>query len=206
MLQAIGCRYEIPSTLQERLYTSVTKDHRSRRDTCRSTYTSSTLPSASRYNPLEVIHYHLVIPGRKCKPRLLLDLSARRCLSDLVFLLVLCVGYDTLHNLAVEDAILASPWNLTRTWVWLLLCDDETVISIYENPFSILSSDRQMKNIQEKTYRIRRNSLNIFQQLSKCTEHDIDVYYPPDARVAFENSQRACYSIASSMTSFVTPN
>lgn len=56
-----------------------------------------------------------------------------------------------------------------RTWTWLILCDDGTVISLYENPFP-----GQQGNLDEQAKTrlklIRRNLYNVFKQLSKVND------------------------------------
>ncbi|KAL2043302.1 hypothetical protein N7G274_003608 [Stereocaulon virgatum] len=52
-----------------------------------------------------------------------------------------------------------------RTWTWLVLCDDGTLISIYENPFPGHPGDLDEKQTA-RLLQIRRNLLNVFKQLS----------------------------------------
>ncbi|KAL9103789.1 MAG: hypothetical protein Q9163_001198 [Psora crenata] len=52
-----------------------------------------------------------------------------------------------------------------RVWTWLILCDDDTVISIHENPFPCCESDLDLKDAKVLAL-IRRNLRNVFKQLS----------------------------------------
>jgi hypothetical protein len=73
----------------------------------------------------------------------------------------LCLGYNSLFTVpgAKQDNGLNRPEG-KRIWCWLILCDDGTVISIYENPFPQTTPDKKIL----KT--VRRNVLNVFYHLS----------------------------------------
>ena len=58
-----------------------------------------------------------------------------------------------------------------RVWTWLLLCDDDTVISVHENPFPS-RQDPLGKPDAEALYLVRRNLLNVFRQLSTTTQEE----------------------------------
>jgi hypothetical protein len=57
-----------------------------------------------------------------------------------------------------------------RVWNWLLLCEDKTIITIYEDPFphrnGMLTQHEQLC-----LGVIRRNPINVFRQLSKAQDH-----------------------------------
>ncbi|KAG8533391.1 uncharacterized protein KY384_002174 [Bacidia gigantensis] len=57
-----------------------------------------------------------------------------------------------------------------RVWTWLLLCGDDTVISIHEDPFP--SHEQGLSPEDEKTLKVvRRNLCNVFKQLSRLNEN-----------------------------------
>jgi hypothetical protein len=73
----------------------------------------------------------------------------------------LCLGYNSLFT--VPGVKLDNGLNRPegkRIWCWLVLCDDGTVISIYENPFPQTTPNGKIL----KT--VRRNVLNVFYHLS----------------------------------------
>jgi len=73
----------------------------------------------------------------------------------------LCLGYNSLFTVpgVKLDNGLNKPEG-KRIWCWLVLCDDGTVISIYENPFP------QTAPIEMILKTVRRNVLNVFYHLS----------------------------------------
>lgn len=76
----------------------------------------------------------------------------------------LCLGYNSLFT--VKDVKLENGANKPegkRIWTWLILCDDGTVISVYENPFPYMAPD--MKVLRT----VRRNVLNVFHHLSSIS-------------------------------------
>jgi hypothetical protein len=73
----------------------------------------------------------------------------------------LCLGYNSLFT--VKDVKFENGLNKPegkRIWTWLILCDDGTVISVYENPFPQMTSDTKVLGT------VRRNVLNVFHHLS----------------------------------------
>ncbi|KAI9779114.1 MAG: hypothetical protein M1816_003737 [Peltula sp. TS41687] len=89
----------------------------------------------------------------------------------------LCLGYNSLHGASnreidklvkKEDKGRAVP-NGKRVWSWLLLCDDGTVISIYEDPTSRRDLSHELSDDQTALLQIcRRNIINVFSHLSKA--------------------------------------
>ena len=57
-----------------------------------------------------------------------------------------------------------------RVWTWLILCDDDTVISIHENPYPNHRDDLDQGKAKALKH-IRRNLFNVFRQLS-ATQRD----------------------------------
>ncbi|CAF9940867.1 MAG: hypothetical protein ALECFALPRED_008890, partial [Alectoria fallacina] len=103
-----------------------------------------------------------------------LDLSHYKMVNDL------CIGYNSLSDTKADweyrktqtseddsestEHVRDKPKG-ARTWTWLVLCDDGTVISIYENPFpSHKGGIPEGKQLLLTV--IRRNLLNVFMQLS----------------------------------------
>lgn len=80
----------------------------------------------------------------------------------------LCLGYNSIFT--IKDVKLDNGLNKPegkRIWTWLVLCDDGTVISVYEDPFPQMSPDTKVL----KT--VRRNILNVFHHLSSiCNTAD----------------------------------
>jgi hypothetical protein len=80
----------------------------------------------------------------------------------------LCLGYNSLFS--VKDVKLDNGLNKPegkRIWTWLILCDDGTVISVYENPFPQMAPDKKVLGT------VRRNVLNVFHHLSSvCNTAD----------------------------------
>ncbi|KAL6718069.1 hypothetical protein ACLMJK_004154 [Lecanora helva] len=129
----------------------------------------------------EVWHYCSVDWGERCKKAdfrvdVLLVLQSKD----------LCIGYNSLSDptLAMaargmdeyqlqsgdEDHVRNKPDGI-RTWTWLVLCDDGTVISIYETPFPDVKGSLDEK---EKVLLpvIRRNLHNVLRQLSKVNDEE----------------------------------
>lgn len=73
----------------------------------------------------------------------------------------LCLGYNSIFTIkgVKLDNGLNKPEG-KRIWTWLVLCDDGTVFSVYENPFPHMAPDVNVL----KT--VRRNVLNVFHHLS----------------------------------------
>ncbi|KAI9840879.1 MAG: hypothetical protein M1838_003866 [Thelocarpon superellum] len=86
----------------------------------------------------------------------------------------LCLGFNSLHGgsspvleamQSTDDGPRDVPKGL-RLWSWLILCNDGTVISIYEDTFP-----RQIDLSQKQRFMlaiIRRNLSNVFRELSKA--------------------------------------
>jgi Mg2+ and Co2+ transporter CorA len=92
----------------------------------------------------------------------------------LMLSLVVCLGYNTLHNVHTNKATdhddeldnSQDTPHAKRVWNWLLLCEDKTVISISENPFPF-SEDRLQAHELRTLYTTRRNLVSVFRQLTK---------------------------------------
>lgn len=118
-----------------------------------------------------------------------------------------CIGYNALSGMSVETPTEYSndegssaakrqssvgkntknKPNGRRVWTWLLLCDDNTVISIQENLFPRCKDD--LSHEQAETLNsARRNLRNVFRQLSKVNAdwrarhplHTLDLRNEPD--------------------------
>lgn len=85
-----------------------------------------------------------------------------------------CVGYNTLHgtkHAGAEEGPGLLP-HCTRTWTWLLLCEDSTVITINEDPFPTVEGE--LSDVQQRILvETRRNVLNVFRSLSTIDERDL---------------------------------
>ncbi|KAF2706874.1 hypothetical protein K504DRAFT_384788 [Pleomassaria siparia CBS 279.74] len=86
-----------------------------------------------------------------------------------------CLGYNTLHNVRTRgptahndelDNSQDTPHG-KRVWNWLLLCEDQTVISISEDPFPYIEGGRLQAHELRTLYTIRRNLVSVFRQLTK---------------------------------------
>ena len=131
-----------------------------------------------------------------------------------------CIGYNSLSDIKVasddvtaeeasptEDvddngearAELSNHPNGARTWTWLVLCDDGTVISIHEDPFAGHQGalDERHRN---RSQRIRRNLLNVFMQLSRVNNaHRRDnPIHTLDIRPGLEANQTVTVTITDS--------
>ncbi|KAL8793541.1 MAG: hypothetical protein Q9195_003914 [Heterodermia aff. obscurata] len=89
----------------------------------------------------------------------------------------LCVGYNSLSpvDLAPIDVDQHSQRMQNkpqgkRLWTWLILCNDNTIITINENPFHGHEGP-PTPDEEEKLHSIRRNLANVFEQLSKVNEY-----------------------------------
>ena len=77
----------------------------------------------------------------------------------------LCLGYNslfTVNGVKLDNGINKPEGK--RIWTWLILCDDGTVISVYENPFPHMAPDAKVL----KT--VRRNVHNVFLHLSRVSD------------------------------------
>jgi hypothetical protein len=85
-----------------------------------------------------------------------------------------CLGYNTIHNvphrkdevLPEDDLHLSRPRG-KRTWTWLLLCEDKTVITIHEDPYPHRNGNLSHHE-QISLGVIRRNVINVFRQCSRA--------------------------------------
>ena len=80
----------------------------------------------------------------------------------------LCLGYNSLFSVP-EGRLDNGPYKPEgkRIWTRLILCDDGTIVSIYENPFpGNIQDDAEVLKI------VRRNALNVFHHLSKLCKSD----------------------------------
>ena len=80
-----------------------------------------------------------------------------------------CIGYNSLYGTKNVDGNSTNGRILycTRVWTWLILCDDNTVISINEDPFP-LSNGRLDAYQQTVLFETRRNLINVFRSLSNA--------------------------------------
>ncbi|KAK0856884.1 hypothetical protein LTR87_017894, partial [Friedmanniomyces endolithicus] len=82
-----------------------------------------------------------------------------------------CIGYNSLFGtkpagLGHEDGPLP---HCIRVWTWLLLCEDNTVITINEDPFPYANG--QLDGLQQRILQeTRRNLVNVFRSLSRVDE------------------------------------
>ncbi|KAK0837095.1 hypothetical protein LTS02_018023, partial [Friedmanniomyces endolithicus] len=82
-----------------------------------------------------------------------------------------CIGYNSLYGtkpagLGHEDGPLP---HCTRVWTWLLLGEDNTVITINEDPFPYANG--QLDGLQQRILQeTRRNLVNVFRSLSRVDE------------------------------------
>jgi Mg2+ and Co2+ transporter CorA len=86
----------------------------------------------------------------------------------------LCIGYNSLYGTKHTGGECGEgllPY-CTRVWTWLILCDDQTLISINEDPFPY--SDGRLDHLQLRILReTRRNLVNVFRSLSKVEENTL---------------------------------
>ncbi|KAK5168012.1 uncharacterized protein LTR77_006579 [Saxophila tyrrhenica] len=80
-----------------------------------------------------------------------------------------CIGYNSLYGTKCigekpGDGLLP---HCTRVWTWLILCEDNTIVSISEDPFPY-SGDRLSPLQQRILTESRRNIVNIFRAI--CTD------------------------------------
>ena len=81
------------------------------------------------------------------------------------------MGYNSLYgtNPATEGPSNRPLPHCIRVWTWLVLCEDNTVISINENPFP--HSHDPLDAVQQLILtEIRRNIVDIFRSLSVTSE------------------------------------
>ena len=82
-----------------------------------------------------------------------------------------CIGYNSLYGTKhpgedKEEGLLP---HCTRVWTWLILCKDNTVISINEDPFPF--SAGRLDHFQQRVLaETRRNLVNVFHSLSLADE------------------------------------
>jgi hypothetical protein len=78
-----------------------------------------------------------------------------------------CIGYNSLYGTkhAGGDPGDGPLPHCTRVWTWLLLCEDNTVITINEDPF-LFSGDHLSTNEQRLRFETRRNLVNIFRSIT----------------------------------------
>lgn len=121
----------------------------------------------------DVWHWSTVDWGRRCE----FTYSPLSCWRIVLTVLVLCLGYNTLHNVRSKqthhhhnahrlDRDQDIPHG-KRVWHWLLLCEDKTVISISEDPFPFQNGELHGWDLR-LLYTVRRNLVNVFRQLTKA--------------------------------------
>ena len=79
-----------------------------------------------------------------------------------------CLGYNSIYGTKdTGDEAGEGPLpHCTRVWTWLLLCDDNTVISINEDPFPF--SNGRLDPLQERVFtETRCNLVSVFRSLSR---------------------------------------
>lgn len=90
-----------------------------------------------------------------------------------------CIGYNSLYGTkhtgnADGDGLLPQ---CTRVWTWLVLCEDNTVISINEDPFPF--SEGRIDLLQQRILsETRRNLVNVFRSLSIVDEGPLMAHAP----------------------------
>lgn len=83
-----------------------------------------------------------------------------------------CIGYDSLYGTKTpgEEEFHGLLPNCTRIWTWLIICSDNTVISINEDPFPFAGDN--MTTLQQRILcETKRNLINVLGSLSRA--HDI---------------------------------
>jgi hypothetical protein len=85
-----------------------------------------------------------------------------------------CIGYNLLHDVQTRqpdnhperaDRSQDMP-HAKRVWNWLILCEDQTVISISENPIPFVPGSLD-SNDMRLLCTTRRNLVNVFRQITK---------------------------------------
>ena len=85
-----------------------------------------------------------------------------------------CIGYNSLYGIkhageGPDESVLP---HCIRVWSWLVLCEDNTVISINEDPFPF--SEGRLDPLQQRLLvETRRNIINVFRSLSLVEEDSI---------------------------------
>lgn len=83
-----------------------------------------------------------------------------------------CVGFNSLYGTKqphCEDEVDSKSYlpQCTRVWTWLILCEDNTVVSINEDPFPFTCPDGNYSTFQLRILaETRRNLVNVFRSLS----------------------------------------
>ena len=93
-----------------------------------------------------------------------------------------CVGFNSLYgtkhsHCENEDDSWSYLPHCTRVWTWLVLCEDNTVISINENPFPFTNGNYsafQLRILAET----RRNLVNVFRSLSTVHNEPLLAHNP----------------------------
>lgn len=78
-----------------------------------------------------------------------------------------CVGYNSLYGTKTpgEEGIHGLLPNCTRVWTWLIICSDNTVISINEDPFPFAGGN--LTALQQRIlFETKRNLVNVLRSLS----------------------------------------
>lgn len=92
-----------------------------------------------------------------------------------------CIGFNSLYGTRQpstgEDDSTGPLPHCTRVWTWLVLCEDNTVISINEDPFPF--ADGHFNSFQLRVMsEIRRNLVNVFRSLSTVHEQPLLSHNP----------------------------
>lgn len=91
----------------------------------------------------------------------------------------ICIGYNSLYGTkhTGQDCGPGPLPHCIRVWTWLLLCKDNTVISINEDPFPL--AEEKLDTLQLRILaEIRRNLVNVFRALSAVEVTSLKVQHP----------------------------
>lgn len=87
-----------------------------------------------------------------------------------------CIGYNSLYGTkhcsfaGGEEIVKTILPHCTRVWTWLVICEDNTVVSINEHPFPFAGS-QHLSTFQHRILsEIRRNLVNVFRSLSSVRD------------------------------------
>ena len=137
----------------------------------------------------------------------------------------MCIGYNSLSNLVVDTPTEddkahrssrqrlkrkmqglesktseeESHPNATRLWMWLLVCEDNTVISILENPFPGSSTTPLIPEKQQILSGSRHTLRNVFKHLSKAKREEDELAIDTlDIRPGCSPNQKSTVGISDS--------
>jgi hypothetical protein len=87
-----------------------------------------------------------------------------------------CLGYNTLYGTKTTPATVESDTGRSnlpeciRVWTWLVICQDNTVITIHEDPFPYAMNHYYTSFQRRILMETRRNLVNVFRSLSAVTD------------------------------------